>query len=67
MSNYHSIERIKEKKTDYIEKLEDGEANLEDLDEEEMEDVLDELEDEFDQVDIDKANDGNLIELTLSP
>ena len=49
-------ERMVEKKKDYIDKLESGEADVEDMDKEEMEDVLDDLEDELEEEELHKTS-----------
>jgi len=50
------LERMVEKKTDYIDKLESGEADVEDMDKEEMEDVLDDLEDELEDEELHRTS-----------
>jgi len=51
-----NLERMVEKKTDYIDKLESGEADVEDMDREDMEDVLDDLEDELEDEEIHRTS-----------
>ncbi|EAS03933.3 ribosomal RNA large subunit methyltransferase (macronuclear) [Tetrahymena thermophila SB210] len=49
-------EKLKEGKKDYYEKLESGEADLEELDQEELEEAIEELEEDIDDQEMEKTN-----------
>ncbi|KAL4479469.1 hypothetical protein ABPG72_011791 [Tetrahymena utriculariae] len=49
-------EKLKEGKRDYFEKLESGEVDLEDLDQEELDEAIEELEDDDDDQEMEKTN-----------
>ncbi|KAL4442318.1 hypothetical protein ABPG74_005659 [Tetrahymena malaccensis] len=59
-------EKLKEGKKDYYEKLESGEADLDDLDQDELDEAIDELEDDADDQEMEKTNSNQDFVITRS-